>query len=385
MDQPDAQNNDKKQLIERLVSRLLDDYERQGAYLSSDQVLRTVAKKGLDIEDDLAIRAELRKSGIEIDDNEIDEDDQWPEGVPSRSITDSVGHYLSRIGSIKLLLPSDEILLARRIKAGKQAEEALASEDLDSAVLADLEARVSEGLEAKNRMVGANLRLVVSIAKHYVGRSSLDLLDLIQEGAVGLMKAVERFDYQKGFKFSTYATWWVRQAVTRALADRGTLIRSPVHVYESRNRISKVRRALHHESHGREPTIFQIAEQLGWPPEKVQFLIDSGNPPISLDAPVFDSDLTLASFLKSSLERNQESEIFALERRAVINKALASLSPRQRDVVARRFGLNGAPETLEQIGISFNLTRERIRQIEAKALKRLRHRSRRRALKVFWS
>ncbi|MFZ0748065.1 MAG: sigma-70 family RNA polymerase sigma factor, partial [Pyrinomonadaceae bacterium] len=366
MDQPDAQNNDKKQLIERLVSRLLDDYERQGAYLSSDQVLRTVAKKGLDIEDDLAIRAELRKSGIEIDDNEIDEDDQWPEGVPSRSITDSVGHYLSRIGSIKLLLPSDEILLARRIKAGKQAEEALASEDLDSAVLADLEARVSEGLEAKNRMVGANLRLVVSIAKHYVGRSSLDLLDLIQEGAVGLMKAVERFDYQKGFKFSTYATWWVRQAVTRALADRGTLIRSPVHVYESRNRISKVRRALHHESHGREPTIFQIAEQLGWPPEKVQFLIDSGNPPISLDAPVFDSDLTLASFLKSSLERNQESEIFALERRAVINKALASLSPRQRDVVARRFGLNGAPETLEQIGISFNLTRERIRQIEAK-------------------
>ena len=383
MDQPNTQNPDKDKLIERLVIRLLDDFQRQGGYLSSDQVLRTVAKKGLDIEDDLAIRAELRKSGVEIDEIETDEDDM-PEGAPSSINRDSVRRYLSEIGLIRLLLPQDEILLARRIEAGKQAEEALSREKLDQAKVDDLGIRVREGLEAKNHMVAANLRLVVSIAKRYVGRSTLDLLDLIQEGTVGLMRAVDQFDYRKGFKFSTYATWWIMQGVTRALADRGTLIRLPVHVHESRLRIHKIRRVLQHESHGREPTVYEIAEQLGWQPAKVQFLIDSGNSPMSLDAPVADSDLTLAHILKSSLARSQESEVLALERRTAIKESLASLSDRQREVLTRRFGLNGSPETLEQIGQSFKVTRERIRQIEAQALKRLRHKSRRRRLKVFW-
>jgi RNA polymerase primary sigma factor len=382
MDQQRTQNLDKNELIERLVSRLLQDYQRQGGYLSGDQILRTVAKRGLDIEDDLAIRAELQKFGVEIDEIEPDDDDM-PEGAPSSAKKDSVRHYLSEIGLIKLLLPQDEILLARRIEAGKQAEGLLANKRLDEAKVASLETRVREGLEATNRMVAANLRLVVSIAKHYVEYSSLDLLDLIQEGTVGLMKAVDKFDHKKGFKFSTYATWWIRQTVTRALADRGTLIRLPVHAHESRLRINKIRRALRRESNGREPSIFEIAEQLGWQPAKVQFLLDAGNPPMSLETPVGNSDLTLANVLTSSFARDQETEILALERRAAIKRALAGLSPRQRDVLTRRFGLNGEAETLEQIGVSFNLTRERIRQIESQALRRLRHRARRGALEVF--
>jgi len=377
-------SQDKSELRKRVVDRLVDDYHRRGGYLSGDHVLRAVEKNGLDIEDDIAIRLELEAAAIEIDDTDIQSDIRLPSQLPTSGLKDPLRAYLSAIGSVKLLLPNEEIVLARRIEAGKQARQISDTEGeiKDS----DLLARVRLGEEAKAQMVSANLRLVVSIARHYVGRSSLDLLDLIQEGTLGLIKAVDKFEHRRGFKFSTYATWWIRQSITRALADRGDLIRLPVHVHESRSRIKKVRRALLKEYGDREPTIFEIAEQLRWDPAKVQFLIDVGNEPLSLDAPVGDTDKTLSEVVHTSVHRNQENEVFSSERTSAVATVLAELKPKQRKVIARRFGLFGHhPQTLEQIGNVLQVTRERIRQIEAAALEKLRHPSRRSALSVFLS
>jgi RNA polymerase primary sigma factor len=375
--------SDKQKVIPRVVSRLVDDYHRCGGNLSGDDVLRAVDKKGLGIEGDLLIRSELAKLGIEVHDTEGEADNQPSIQPRSHSRQDLLRYYLSEIGSVRLLTANEEIVLARRIATGREAAQTLLDGASSACDTSELGKRVEDGRFARERMISANLRLVVSIAKHYVGRSSLDHLDLIQEGTFGLMKAVERFDHRKGFKFSTYATWWIRQSITREIANKGTLIRLPVHAHEARLRISKVKKALTREHPDKEPTVKEIADQLQLKPEKVQFLIDISDQPLSLDAPTNDDAKTLGTFIQA-VTRSAEDEVFDAERSQAISRVLCSLKPRERDVVSRRFGLNGHHiQTLEQIGQSYCLTRERIRQIEEKALSRLQHPSRTESLRAF--
>jgi RNA polymerase primary sigma factor len=376
-------SGDKQKIILRVVSRLVDDYHRCGGNLSGDDVLRAVDKKGLGIEGDLLIRSELAKLGIEVHDKEGETDNQPSIKPRSHSRQDLLRYYLSEIGSVRLLTANDEIVLARRIATGREAAQTLLDSASSACDTSELGKRVDDGRFARERMISANLRLVVSIAKHYVGRSSLDHLDLIQEGTFGLMKAVERFDHRKGFKFSTYATWWIKQSITREIANKGNLIRLPVHAHEARLRISKVKKALTKEHPDEEPTVKEIADQLHLKPENVQFLIDIGDQPLSLDTPTSDGAKTLGTFIRA-VTRSAEDEVFDAERSQAIRRALSSLKPRERDVVSRRFGLNGHRiQTLEQIGQSYRLTRERIRQIEEKALVRLQHPSRAASLRAF--
>jgi len=376
-EQPDA--------IARVVQKLVDDYRRRGGYLNGDQVLRAVEKRGLDVEDDLEIRRQLRSLGIEIDDPECD-----IEVDPSKeSATDAFGDlfrvYLANITTTKLLRPEEEPVLARRVRAGREANEAVCTGTRTDSATQELENRIAEGSQAEQRMIVANLRLVVSIAKRYTARSSLDVLDLVQEGTFGLIKAVERYDHRKGFKFSTYATWWIRQSITRAIADKGKLIRLPVHVHESLMRINKVRRSLRRENPQGEPTVRDIAEQLRWKPEKVQFLIDVGSEPLSLDQPVGEEKAVLSDFIRAPNFVMADTELFFKERTTAVAATLEHLKPRERMIITRRFGLGDSKaETLEEIGESLGLTRERIRQIESKALERLRHFVCSSRLQPFW-
>jgi RNA polymerase primary sigma factor len=294
--------------------------------------------------------------------------------------SDPVRMYLKEIGRVPLLAGTEEVDLARRIEAGKVAEETLedlsVSEkltDLDPVERKMLERRVRDGLAAKSELTEANLRLVVSIAKRYVGRGML-LLDLIQEGNLGLMRAVEKFDYTKGFKFSTYATWWIRQAITRAIADQARTIRIPVHMVESINKVHRVQRQMMQQLE-REPTIEELADEVDMSPARVREIMRISQDLLSLDSPVGEeNDSNLGDFIE-----DQQADVPAdvAARRmlgAAVIEALDQLNEREKQVVKLRFGLDdGQPRTLEEVGREFGVTRERIRQIESKTLAKLRH------------
>ncbi len=279
--------------------------------------------------------------------------------------------YFSELGKVRLLTAEDEVRLAKTIEAGREAQEKLDAGETGSR--AALERQAREGQEAFDHFVAANLRLVVSVAAQFSKRSTLDLGELIQEGNLGLMRAVEKFDYQRGFKFSTYATWWIRQAITRAIADKARTIRIPVHMVETLYRVRKVQSELL-EKHGREPTIDEIAEASDLTPEKVREAFRVLPEPVSLHEPVGDEDAELGDFIEDEdVEGPFQAAAVALRQEDLWNM-LGSLSDRERKVLALRFGLvTGEPRTLEEVGKEFNLTRERIRQIEAKALSKLRH------------
>ncbi|MFN2389764.1 MAG: sigma-70 family RNA polymerase sigma factor [Actinomycetota bacterium] len=286
---------------------------------------------------------------------------------------DLVRQYLREIGQYPLLTDIQEVELARSIEEGQEAYEKLdKSRKISDTQRLKLEALVRTGRAAKRRFIQSNLRLVVSIAKKY-SAAGLPLLDLIQEGNLGLMRAVEKFDYQRGFKFSTYATWWIRQAITRAIADKARTIRIPVHMVETLYRVRKVQSELL-EKHGREPTIDEIAEQADLTPDKVREAFRVLPEPVSLHEPVGDEDAELGDFIEDEdVEGPFQAAAVAL-RQEDLWDMLGSLSERERKVLALRFGLvTGEPRTLEEVGKEFNLTRERIRQIEAKALSKLRH------------
>ncbi|WP_424860998.1 RNA polymerase sigma factor [Streptomyces sp. MMS24-I29] len=291
-------------------------------------------------------------------------------GGPS---ADLFRQYLREIGRIPLLTAADEVELARRIEAGLFAEERLASTpDPDTRLAVDLDRLVVMGRMAKRRLIEANLRLVVSVAKRYIGRG-LTMLDLVQEGNLGLIRAVEKFDYTRGYKFSTYATWWIRQAMSRALADQARTIRVPVHVVELINRVVRVQRRMLQE-HGQEPTPVEVADQLDLTPERVGEILRLAQEPVSLHAPVGEEeDLALGDLIEDGDAASPVESAAFLLLREHLEAVLSTLGERERKVVQLRYGLvDGRPRTLEEIGRIFGVTRERIRQIESKTLGKLR-------------
>jgi RNA polymerase primary sigma factor len=313
-----------------------------------DRVYGTLAEAGIEVVDEGGPNEPLAEPATE----ELDL--SMPEGV---AIDDPVRMYLKEIGRVPLLTPEEEIELAKRIERGD--------------------------LEAKRRLAEANLRLVVSIAKRYVGRGML-FLDLIQEGNLGLLKAVEKFDYRKGYKFSTYATWWIRQAITRAIADQARTIRIPVHMVETINRLVRVQRQLLQEL-GRDPLPEEIAEEMGISVDRVREIMKIAQEPVSLETPIGEEeDSHLGDFIEDQEAPSPaDAASFSLLREQ-LEEVLETLTPREKKVLRLRFGLeDGRARTLEEVGQTFGVTRERIRQIEAKALRKLRHPSRSKRLKDF--
>ena len=318
---------------------------------------------------------------IEVSKEEL-EDLSVPEGI---NIDDHVKMYLKEIGKVNLLTPEEELSLAKRMADGETAKEQLEEigEEIDEDTKKQIDLLIADGEKAKKSLAEANLRLVVSIAKRYVGRGML-FLDLIQEGNLGLIKAVDKFDYTKGYKFSTYATWWIRQAITRAIADQARTIRIPVHMVETINKLVRVSRQLVQEL-GREPTPEELAKELNMPVDKVREISKISQEPVSLETPIGEEeDSHLGDFIPDEdAPAPSEAASFVLLKEQ-LGAVLETLSEREAKVLRLRFGLDdGRARTLEEVGKEFDVTRERIRQIEAKALRKLRHPSRSKKLKDF--
>ena len=319
-----------------------------------DKMYDTFSKKGIEIVDDSNTSDDQEDEVEDKDSEEVEIDLSVPEGV---SIDDPVCMYLKEIGRVPLLTAEEEVALAKRMQAGDE--------------------------EAQKRLAEANLRLVVSIAKRYVGRGML-FLDLIQEGNLGLIKAVEKFDYTKGYKFSTYATWWIRQAITRAIADQARTIRIPVHMVETINKLIRVSRQLLQQL-GREPIPEEIAKEMDITVERVREIMKIAQEPVSLETPIGEEeDSHLGDFIEDQDAPAPADAASFMLLKEQLEEVLDTLTPREEKVLRLRFGLDdGRARTLEEVGQSFGVTRERIRQIEAKALRKLRHPSRSRKLKDF--
>jgi len=368
------------EVIKERLNKLLEDGKKKGM-LSSKELMDVLEELNLEQEQIDRFYDTLEKLEIDITEDDslavLPVDDVSPELeeledieeitkeelvdtdslMDTFSIDDPVRMYLKEIGKVNLLTPEEEIELAKRMAEGDE--------------------------EAKKRMAEANLRLVVSIAKRYVGRGML-FLDLIQEGNLGLIKAVEKFNYTKGYKFSTYATWWIRQAITRAIADQARTIRIPVHMVETINKVIRVSRQLLQEL-GHDPTPEEIAEEMGMPVEKVREILKIAQEPVSLETPIGEEeDSHLGDFIPDEdASEPAEAASFTLLKEQLM-QVLSTLTPREEKVLRLRFGLeDGRTRTLEEVGKEFNVTRERIRQIEAKALRKLRHPSRSKKLKDF--
>ncbi|MBW4722209.1 sigma-70 family RNA polymerase sigma factor [Saccharothrix obliqua] len=310
---------------------------------------------------------------------ELDLDAQGP-------AADLVRVYLNGIGKTALLTAAEEVELAKRIEAGVFAQHVLETgSGLSATRREELRALVRDGHVAKNHLLEANLRLVVSLAKRYTGRG-MPLLDLIQEGNLGLIRAVEKFDYTKGFKFSTYATWWIRQAITRGMADQGRTIRLPVHLVEQVNKLARIKRDLHQQL-GREATTEELARESGLTPDKVSDLLDHARDPVSLDMPVgSEEDAPLGDFIEDSDATDAESAVISGLLQDDLRRVLATLEQREQAVIRLRYGLeDGQPRTLDQIGKQFGLSRERVRQIEREVMAKLRQGERAAKLRAYAS
>jgi RNA polymerase primary sigma factor len=354
----------------------------------TDQVYQRLVGLGIEVVEDEAITEEAEAEDEEVAEApDVDEDRVRARREADEALkaptNDPVRMYLKEIGRVALLTAQQEVELAQRIESGLMAEEQLQGGKMSATREEDLRWQRRDGAMAKRHLVEANLRLVVSIAKRYVGRG-MAFLDLIQEGNLGLIRAVEKFDYAKGFKFSTYATWWIRQAITRAIADQARTIRIPVHMVETINKLVRIQRQLLQDL-GREPTAEEIAEQMELTPEKVREIQKISQEPVSLETPVGEEeDSNLGDFIEDAeapvpLERAS----FRLLQEQ-LESVLHTLSEREKEVIRLRFGLvDGQPRTLEDVGKKFGVTRERIRQIESKTLSKLRHPSRSQKLRDY--
>lgn len=378
-----------EEILEKLVA-----LGRTQGYVAYDDVLRLMpeAENNMDQVED--VFAALFEQGIEVGQAREEESDE-PSDIDAEiseeenfdlsqiEIDDSISLYLKEIGRVPLLTAEEEVSLAKRMEKGREARNKL-SQGIDNWEERErLLWLVRDGQAGQEHLIKANSRLVVSVAKKYVGRG-VPFLDLIQEGNIGLIRAVKKFDFRRGFKFSTYATWWIRQAVTRAIADQGRTIRVPVHMYEQINRLTRTSRQLVQEL-GRDPTTEEIAEELGVSPRKVEHIMRVSQRPLSLEMPVGEEeDSYLGDFIEDE-DADAPSEAAGQQiLREVIDEIFQSLTPREVRILQLRFGLvDGYCYTLEEVGKKFGVTRERIRQIEAQALSRLRHPSRSRKLRDY--
>ena len=335
------------------TERFYDILEQAGIEIDVSDVLDLIGTADMDNRTLSEMQA-IEDEGLPAD---LDEPEALPEDVENAKLDDPVRMYLKEIGRIKLLTPEEEQEIAKKMAEGDE--------------------------DARKRMSEANLRLVVSIAKRYVGRG-MQLLDLIQEGNLGLMKAVEKFDYTKGYKFSTYATWWIRQSITRAIADQARTIRIPVHMVETINRVLRTSHSMVQKL-GREPTTKEIADELHIEESKVEEVLKIAQEPVSLETPIGEEeDSHLGDFIQDDEASQPSEEASYTLLREQLEEVLSTLTPREEQVLRMRFGLtDGKPHTLEEVGKEFDVTRERIRQIESKALRKLRHPSRSKKLRDF--
>jgi RNA polymerase primary sigma factor len=368
---------------------------RDQGFITYDDVLLVFPEAEANLEQLDDLFANLFEQGIEVSAFRGEEEREEPvEEEPAEveqfdldltliDIDDSISLYLKEIGRVPLLTAEEEVSLAKRMERGKEARQRLTQGVDDPTDRERLLAAVKDGQAAQEHLIKANSRLVVSVAKKYVGRG-VPFLDLIQEGNIGLIRAVKKFDYRRGYKFSTYATWWIRQAVTRAIADQGRTIRVPVHMYEQINRLTRTSRQLVQEL-GRDPTTEEIADRLGVPPRKVEQIIRVSQRPLSLEMPVGEEeDSYLGDFIPDEDAESPNDSASQTMLRQVIDEIFESLTPREVRILQLRFGLvDGYSYTLEEVGKKFGVTRERIRQIEAQALGRLRHPSRSRKLRDY--
>jgi len=381
-----------------VVGELFDKAEIQG-YLTTGDILDLLPEAeetleqleeifillneaGIDVCDDKDTEAEGEQLlGGAVDGNETNDDGTYD--LSGISSDDTVGLYLREMARVPLLKTEEEVRLAKALEAGRRAQDILKHDGSDPMEREALERQIEEGLAAREHLIKANTRLVVSIAKKYMGRG-VPFLDLIQEGNLGLMKAVEKFDYSRGYRFSTYATWWIRQTITRAIADQGRTIRVPVHMSDRIRRLYNTVRSLE-QAHGRRPTPEEIATEMDIEPRKVQWMLRVSWRPISLERPVGeDDDSELGSFVEDETSPTPTQSAYRNLLGEKIEELLATLSPREARILRLRFGLlNGRSYTLEEVGQKFGLTRERIRQIEGKALRRLRHPRRSRQLRDY--
>jgi len=381
------------------MAELLERAEIQG-HLTLDDILEAFpeAEENLEQLDEVFIY--FQDTGIEVHDDgrrEItskEEKEASEEQRPGEkdaldlsdiSSDDSIGLYLREMARVPLLTTQEEIRLAKLLEKGQAAQRRLRKDGHDPEERKKLEQAIAEGEAAREHLIKANTRLVVSIAKKYMGRG-VPFLDLIQEGNLGLMKAVEKFDYRRGYRFSTYATWWIRQTITRAIADQGRTIRVPVHMSDRIRRLYKTARRLEQER-GRKPTPEEIAEELGLDPRKVRWMLRVSWRPLSLERPVGEEeDNELGNFIEDDSTPTPTQSAYEHLLREKMEEVLATLTPREARILRLRFGLqDGKSYTLEEVGQKFGLTRERIRQIESKALRRLRHPRRSRQLKEYLS
>jgi RNA polymerase primary sigma factor len=373
------------------VKDLITRGKEQG-FLTSEEIGAALVQAELPPESMDAVLQVFNDEGIEIVEPSEEDEDPNRQAMLRREeelalkapTNDPVRMYLKEIGKVPLLTAEEEVDLAKRIEAGLFASEKLATtRKIADKTRKDLEAIERDGQLAKKKLVEANLRLVVSIAKRYVGRGML-FLDLIQEGNLGLIRAVEKFDYTKGYKFSTYATWWIRQAITRAIADQARTIRIPVHMVETINKLIRIQRQLLQDL-GREPTPEEIAKEMDLTPDKVREILKVSQEPVSLETPIGEEeDSHLGDFIEDSdavVPVDAASFILLQEQ---LDSVLHTLSEREKKVIQLRFGLtDGHPRTLEEVGREFGVTRERIRQIESKTLSKLRHPSRSQKLRDY--
>ena len=345
-----------EQKLAEVIKHIIDTYSPKGSITTNSLCDIMEKYETTPTQMDLVYKS-IADAGIQIIDEAERDRELYEQALSDIGLDDPVKMYLKDIGRVPLLTVDDEIELARRMQEGDE--------------------------EAKKRLSEANLRLVVSIAKRYVGRGML-FLDLIQEGNLGLMKAVEKFDYQKGFKFSTCATWWIRQAITRAIADQARTIRIPVHMVETINKLTRVSRILLQKL-GREPTPAEIAKEMGISEERVCEIQKIAQDPVSLETPIGEEeDSHLGDFIEDVTTATPSDSVSTTMLKETLLSVLNSLTPREEKVLRLRYGVDdGRPRTLEEVGKEFNVTRERIRQIEAKALRKLRHPSRSKHLKDF--
>lgn len=394
--------NDKQdgyKLSSELMHTLLEKADSQG-FLTTDDILEVLpdADEAMDQLEDVFLH--LNAAGVEVfgdkpgdldpdklGDNGFEDDDEDDDSFDLSGVSsdDTVGLYLKEMARVPLLSNEEEVDLAMRLEAGNEARAELVrlAGDVSEELRRELEAAIEDGKAARDHLIKANTRLVVSIAKKYMGRG-VHFLDLIQEGNLGLMKAVEKFDYTRGYRFSTYATWWIRQTITRAIADQGRTIRVPVHMSDRIRRLYKTARQLEQEN-GRKPTPEEIAERMDLDPRKVQWMLKVSWRPMSLERPVGEEeDSELGSFIEDLTTPTPTQSAYQNLLREKVEEVLGTLTAREARILRLRFGLqNGRSYTLEEVGQKFGLTRERIRQIEGKALRRLRHPRRSRQLRDF--